>query len=347
MLKIAVFGFYGPDHTRIVPPDSDEHLSPVSTTDFMRTVWELEPPESRIGGKPDAPCFVKLTHIASQPVYVQSVSNRMAPGVAMLNANGYVAIIDAVKILAPKTIQNALRRLAEAQAHLIIAAGRQNEPDALSSDEIREVLGLHPDLPIYPYVLTEPKTVFRLIRRLARYIEDTERIPPPIFAGMEPPMREEAVPPSSNVPERKTSTAPRIHGLGHVSITVRDLPRSLDFYRGLLGFRLLGHLDFPDHARGMTITHLDTGRGILELFSYSKDPAQPGPSNDEGLYTGLRHLALRVTHLDVIAEQLACAGVPFDLEPMDFAGGVRIAFVLDPDGIPIELIEGDMTYTRR
>jgi catechol 2,3-dioxygenase-like lactoylglutathione lyase family enzyme len=334
MLKIAVFGFYGPDPSYV----------PVSTEEFMRTVWELEPLETRVGWTIDAPCFVKLTGVASQPVYVQSLSNRMAPGAALLNCDGYVAIIDAVKILAPKTIQNTLHRLSDLhpQAHLIIAAARQNDPEALSADEIRAVLGLHPDLPVYPYVLTEPKTVFRLIKRLARYIDDPNRTAPPIFAGEQPhaAIEETPVPPDSAA-DPAPIVKPQIHGLAHIAITVSDLTRALDFYRGLLGFRLLGTVEDPG---GTTITHLDTGHGVLELFSAPRPAASPAAVNND--CAGLRHLALHVTGLDLILDQLACAGVPVIQPPTD-RHGIRFAFVTDPDGIPIELVEGDMIYTRR
>ncbi len=347
MLKIAVFGFYAPDQTRIT--STHNYISPVDTEDFMRIVWQLEPAETRIGvGGTEVPCFVKLTQLASQPVYVQSLSNRMAPGAALLNCDGYVAIIDAVKILAPKTIQNTLRRLSEQhpQAHLMVAAGRQNEPDALSADEIREILGLHADLPIYPYVPSEAKTVARLIKRLARYIDDPKRIAPPIFAGEETAAVEKTPEAVVETAQPKAATRPRIYELAHVALTVSDLTRSLDFYRGLLGFRLLGQIDFPDDLGGKVVTQLDTGRGVIELFSYNQPPA-PAAAGTSQIQVGLRHLALRVGGLDLIAEQLMCAGVEFTLEPTEAAGGIRHAVLLDPDGITIELIEGDVVYSRR
>ncbi len=139
---------------------------------------------------------------------------------------------------------------------------------------------------------------------------------------------------------------PRIHGLAHIAITVSDLSHALDFYRGLLGFHLLGHLDWPDDPDGLTITLLDTGRGSLELFSYANAPVKPALPADD-MRAGLQHLALHVTDLDAIAGQLACAGVPFTIEPKNIPGGVRIAFFTDPDGTSIELIEGDLVFTRR
>ncbi|GIV81362.1 MAG: hypothetical protein KatS3mg051_0716 [Anaerolineae bacterium] len=185
MFKIAVFGFYSPDWNTA---GSTRQRSPVSTRDFMRTVWEMEPPQTRVGDAPDVLGFVKLTTLGTQPVYVQMLGDEMAQGAGLLNCDGYIAIIDAVKILAPRTIHNALRRLADLHptADLIIAAARQNEPEALSSDEIRSILGLHPSLPIMPYVPDEPKTVHRLMRRMVRYIENPDRVPPPIFAETRP-----------------------------------------------------------------------------------------------------------------------------------------------------------------
>lgn len=352
MFKIAVFGFYGPDQARIAAED-DSHLSPVDTESFMRLVWAMEPVESRIGPGGSAPCFVKLTGLSSQPVYVQSLSNRMAPGAGLLRCDGYVAIIDAVKILAPRTIQTALQRLAALRpdAHLIIAAGRQNEPDALSSDEIRAVLGLHRDLPVYPYVLAEPKTVHRLIRRLARYIDDPGRIAPPIFTGEEAapaPAREPGAseqtlpPPAAEMP----APLPHVHGIAQVGIAVADLDRSLDFYRGLLGFRVLGQFDWPQ--AGLTITHLDSGRTLLELVSGAEPLESETPAQDpRPLRPGARHITLRVTDLDAIVDQLVCANVPLLHAPATLMDGVRLAAVADPDGTPVVLFEGNIAYRRR
>ena len=346
MYKIAVFGFYWPDQPGL-PAEDDAPLSPVDTETFMRLVWEMEPVESRVGPSGGAPCFVKLTQVATQPVYVQYLSDRMAPGAGLLRCDGYVAIIDAVKILAPRTIETALHRLATLQpdAHLILAAGRQNEPDALSSDEIREVLGLHPALPVYPYVPSEPKTVHRLIRRLARYIDDPGRAPAPIFAGWEPaaPEPTPAEAPASPAVSEPPPPLPQVHGIAQVGITVADLTRSLDFYRGLLGFRVLGQFEWPQ--AGLTITHLDGGRTLLELVSGRDVP--PEAWAERAATPGARHITLRVTDLDAIVDQLVCADVPLLHEPDTVMDGVRLAAVADPDGTPILLVEGNIRYTRR
>lgn len=348
MLKIAVFGFYGQDWQRPPAHEGAQHVSPATTEDFMRLVWEIEPAASRIGSKPDLLRVIKLTRVTTQPVYVQALNDRMARGVALLNCDGYIAIIDAVKVLAPRTIQAALRRLYERHpsADVIVVAARQNEPDALPADAIRDILGLHPDLPLLPYTPNDPESVSRIIRRMVRYIENPDRRPPSIFAGDVPPAAAGAAPQGSTQTEARPAV-PRIHGLDHVALTVSDLDRALAFYRGLLGFRVLGHLDFPHDPRGFTITYLDTGRGMIELFSFTQASTQPPGWQADDLQAGMRHLALRVTGLDSIAATLRDAGVPFTMPPTDANGGVRIAFFTDPDGTLIELIEGDLVYSRR
>jgi len=350
MLKIAVFGFYSPDQPRPAATDGLLHLSPISTEDFMRTVWEMEPEESRIGDTAEALGFVKLTALTAQPVYVQRLSDEMAHGAALLACDGYIAIIDAVKILAPCAIHNALRRLHELQpaANLIIAAGRQNEPDAFSSDEIRQMLGLSPSLPIMPYVPGEPKTVHRLIRRMVRYIDNPDHVPPPIFAGkpafaLPVLSRDDGDPASAS---QATSTpAPRIERLDHVAIAVSDLARALAFYQGLLGFRLLGEIDLPGEDPPRTVAHLDTGRGALALVSGAGGPGTTAVGQETR--PGLLYVALRVAGLEAIVARLAQAGVAVRSVPVSTPYGVRMAEVADPDGTPIRLIEGDFAYTRR
>lgn len=343
MLKIAVFGFFRPDQVRIsLPHEREDQLSPVHTQDFMQAIAALAGPGAPTRYRAGAPCFVKLTGVTPQPVYVQALSNEMAPGAGLLNCDGYVPIIDAVKILAPKTIVVALRRLQELhpRAHVILAAGRQNEPEALSSDEIREALGLHRDLPIYPYVPGEPKTAQRLIKRLARYLNDPNRAAAPIFAGTPAPSsaRLRVRPATDRERPAAAPSEPHIRGLDHVALATGDLPRALDFYRGLLGFRVVGEVDTGE---GVVVTLLDTGRSLLGLYVCTGGTPHawlPRP--------GAGHVVLGVTGLEAITDQLTCADVPCLLEPTILAGRTTAAFH-DPDGNVVRLVEGEITYTRR
>lgn len=340
MIKIAVFGFYCPDEYM----SGDDCRSPVNTRDFMHVVREMEPAATRIGHDRDALGFVKLTGVFIQPVYVQALRDDMAASAGTLKSDGYVAIIDAVKILAPNAIRAALRRLSQLNptADLIIAAGRQNEPEALSSDEIREVLGLSADLLIMPYVPDQPKTVHRIIRRLVRYIDNPNRVAPPFFAGDLPAVRPGTLlPAAQTTASEQAPVLPRIRGLGAITIAVSDLARSVAFYRDTLGFRLLGVVDAPT-VDGRSAAHLDTGRGVIALI-----PVDPAPDAEAGRPTGgVQSLTLRVDALDALVVSLASAGVPVLAGP-ETVGAIRRAVIADPDNLHIELLEGERAYPRR
>lgn len=124
----------------------------------------------------------------------------------------------------------------------------------------------------------------------------------------------------------------------HVAITVSDMKRSVAFYRDVLGFKVLGKLENPD--TGFLIVFLDTGSVIIELFEFREKGAPWDRNRNEDL--GLKHFAFRVDSVDEVAERLKAAGVKFVLEPFDANGGVRIAFLEDPDGVRIELIEREL-----
>lgn len=146
-------------------------------------------------------------------------------------------------------------------------------------------------------------------------------------------------------------------GLWHVSFTVRNLERSLAFYRDLLGLELV-HLQEQANAYtrrlvGHPQAHLRVamlripGAGIspsghhLELVEYLTprgvpvDVATPNP--------GAAHLAFIVEDIHRAYERLRAAGVRFRSEPVAItegrnAGGYTVYF-LDPDGITLELVQ--------
>jgi catechol 2,3-dioxygenase-like lactoylglutathione lyase family enzyme len=127
----------------------------------------------------------------------------------------------------------------------------------------------------------------------------------------------------------------------HVSISVSDINRSLDFYRGLLGFQVLGHAQVED---GLTAHFLDVGNGhTLQLLSF-KDTAKPSQWLPDDLQTGLRHVGFKVRYVDGTTARFKQANVPFTLDPLDATGGVRIAFFKDPDGTLLEIVQDELQY---
>lgn len=100
----------------------------------------------------------------------------------------------------------------------------------------------------------------------------------------------------------------------HIAITVSDLEGALAFYRDRLGFPIIGQLFFND-ARGFTITYLQAGSAVLELFSFAS-PTLPNPHDPDPAALGLKHVVFEVEDPSAAAAglELESAGVPAGLD---------------------------------
>ena len=126
----------------------------------------------------------------------------------------------------------------------------------------------------------------------------------------------------------------KIEGLHHVAIIASDYARSKRFYADVLGLRVVA-----EHYRaGRDSWKLDLALPDgtqVELFSFPSPP--PRASRPEAC--GLRHLALRVTDLDVAVAHLYRHGVECEPVRVDEYTGRRFTFFADPDDLPLELYE--------
>ena len=121
----------------------------------------------------------------------------------------------------------------------------------------------------------------------------------------------------------------------HTMVRVNDLDESLHFYCDVLGMRLLRRKDYP----GGRFTLAFVGFGpeeretVLELtWNWDTTHYEIG--------TGFGHLALGVEGIGEVVAQLRTQGVNVTREPGPMKhGGSTIAFVEDPNGYKIELIE--------
>jgi catechol 2,3-dioxygenase-like lactoylglutathione lyase family enzyme len=138
----------------------------------------------------------------------------------------------------------------------------------------------------------------------------------------------------------------------HTGFTVRNLARSLEFYRDSLGMEVVfeqekrgGYLaDIVGYADAhVRMAHLafpgDSHR--IELFQY----IEPEPRGDPGepRDVGLTHICLAVDDIGQIYERLRGNGVAFYSAPVVVdtganAGGVGV-YLRDPDGITLELFQ--------
>ncbi len=119
----------------------------------------------------------------------------------------------------------------------------------------------------------------------------------------------------------------------HTMIRVRDLDRSVRWYGAALGMREERRRVL---AKGdATILFLTDGDGEHRIeLTYNHD------GRDYQLGTQFGHFAFAVGDLDAERARLEKLGVSFTRGPYQVTpGGSRIAFIKDPDGIEIELIE--------
>jgi lactoylglutathione lyase len=140
----------------------------------------------------------------------------------------------------------------------------------------------------------------------------------------------------TDVAETKTVPDADKFRLLHTMIRVRDLDASLNFYTNLLGMQLLRKRDYPTGK--FTLAFVGFGdeahNTVIEL---THNWNQKEPYN---LGSAFGHLAIGVPDVYKACERLATAGVkiPRPAGPMAHGGSV-IAFIADPDGYRIELVE--------
>lgn len=138
--------------------------------------------------------------------------------------------------------------------------------------------------------------------------------------------------------------------LRHVGIVVRDLERSLVFYRDLLGLSVQRAMDekgpFLDAILGMNGTRVRTVKLAhtvdapqVELLAFEEPVPQIGDAPSL-VRVGPTHIAVTVDDLDYIHRRMRDAGVTFTTEPrVSPDGGAKVTFCSDPDGTALELVE--------
>jgi lactoylglutathione lyase len=124
----------------------------------------------------------------------------------------------------------------------------------------------------------------------------------------------------------------------HTSIRTSNIDRSIDFYTKLMGLKLLNRHEIPKNDAEIAFLQDPEGKGSrLELTFYRKQKKFVQADYEDRLFD---HIAFEVKDMNQIIsllrkEKITITDEPFRLGP----GGPLIAFIEDPDGTLIELIE--------
>ena len=119
-----------------------------------------------------------------------------------------------------------------------------------------------------------------------------------------------------------------VTGLAHIGVMVKDMDKSIDFYKRL-GFAL----DKEENV-GIRLAFLSAGSCIIELVEM-RDPAQ----REAGV---VDHIAVTVDDIDAAITNAIANGIQIDastVRSMDILGGMKNVFFAGPDGERLEFVE--------
>lgn len=121
----------------------------------------------------------------------------------------------------------------------------------------------------------------------------------------------------------------------HTMIRVNDLDQSIRFYTELLGMNLVSKTDYPEGKFTLAFLSYRTTKDdpCIELtYNYGK--------NSYNLGDAFGHIALATSDIYQTCDKLRAQGVKITREPGPMKHGTTvIAFIEDPNGYKIELIE--------
>jgi lactoylglutathione lyase len=120
---------------------------------------------------------------------------------------------------------------------------------------------------------------------------------------------------------------------GHVAFRVADFERSIRWYEAAFGAREAFRSSHDDGSPQLVYVEVAPGQ-FVELFPNGKNPIQAPPEP-----IGYAHTCFLVDDLDAALAHLDAMGVTPANPPRTGRAGQKLAFVADPDGNRIELME--------
>jgi glyoxylase I family protein len=141
-----------------------------------------------------------------------------------------------------------------------------------------------------------------------------------------------------------------ILGVRHFGITVSDMAHSVRFYCEYLGLTVIGDyparsgdyietlVGVPDALIDIKTLAAPDGTSKVELLQYRSHPAGRGKPA-QATETGRPHGAFTVDDLMALFEKRVEYGCSFKSAPLQSPDGVLVAYVHDPDGTILELVQ--------
>ena len=121
----------------------------------------------------------------------------------------------------------------------------------------------------------------------------------------------------------------------HTMLRVGDLQRSIDFYTNVLGMKLLRTSENAEYKYSLAFLGYGSNPDHAELeltYNWGTESYEMG--------TAYGHIAISAADIYATCEQVRAAGGNITREPGPVKGGSTvIAFITDPDGYKVELIE--------
>ena len=147
-----------------------------------------------------------------------------------------------------------------------------------------------------------------------------------------------------------------LEGVSHFGIQVADLDRSIAFYGDLLGLELIARwvrdqdylqelVGYPGVELHVAVFRMPNSPDFLEILDYrnvSRQAVDPANANP-----GTAHMCFYVTDLESLHDRLKAAGVQFvstiKSPTVGPNAGGKAVYMIDPDGIRIELLQTKLT----
>ncbi len=120
----------------------------------------------------------------------------------------------------------------------------------------------------------------------------------------------------------------------HVSIRCRDIESSVDYFQRMFDAKVILR---RTPGEGRRIVFLRMGDSMLELMEMGS-PAEPADALN---HLGVHHIGIKAEDFEAAYRDLKAKGAVFVGEPFEPTPGIRLAFLREPNGAVIELVQRD------